>query len=46
LHSGVEEQVAAISLVVMLAYAVVAGGAMWLIGWQERVRRLAENGSD
>lgn len=45
-HSGVEEQVAAISLVVILAYAVVAGTAMWLIGWQERVRRLVENGSE
>jgi iron(III) transport system permease protein len=43
-HSGVEEQVAAISLVVILAYALIAGSALWLINRQERVRRHAEMG--
>ncbi len=45
-HSGVEEQVAAISLVVILTYALIAGLALWLIARQERVRRHAEIGSN
>jgi iron(III) transport system permease protein len=34
-HSGVEEQVAAISLVVVLSYAVLACSALWLLNRQQ-----------
>lgn len=43
-HSGVEEQVAAISLVLMLAYALIASLLMGLIAWQNRQRQLIQTG--
>ncbi len=45
-HSGVEEQVAAISIVVILAYAAIAGLALWLIDRQERARQHTETGNE
>ncbi|HEX5102461.1 MAG TPA: ABC transporter permease subunit [Pirellulaceae bacterium] len=43
-HSGVDEQVAAISLINVIAYAVLTGLILWLVGPRRNWRRVAAAG--